>query len=180
LTVKDEEALAKAEFDPSLDLAEYRRGELPEFQEEPTPSGSELTKIEENTRQEYAFRTIATTPGRRSMAEALWKIIAKLFQREGIEVLDRWEPVKEERIHCRDWDLAIDHFSSFNSRFSYVDMAAQTVFRDFREVIRNHRDFVGVKKIRFRIETINDYANRRVGWRASMIPVEDMRDWGLV
>ena len=179
LTVKDQEALAKAEFDPGNDLEEYRRRELPMFQEEETPPAKELTAIERMARQEYAFRTIATTPGRRSVAENLWKLIAKQLVDYGIEVLEQWEPNREERIHCRDWDMEINGAASFNSQFSYIDMSAQRIFRDFRDTFENNRDFVGVKKVRLRVETLDTFSDRRVGWRVSMIPVEDLRDWGL-
>ena len=179
MTTKDEEALTKAEFDACFDIEEYRRREVPMFQEEPTPSGKELTALDRITQQEYAFRTISTTPGRRSAAEAIWKILANKLIDEGLEAVERWEPLNEERLLCCDWVMDINEARHFNHRFSYIDLVVQRVFLRFKDAILNNRDFVGVRKVKLRVETIDDIPARAVGWRASMIPIEDPRDWGL-
>jgi len=159
-----EQVIAKYD-NANYDIPEYRRGGLPAPIRVAPHTGSELAKMSDYDRQQYTWKFLSTTHGRRSAEPVISDLILGELNSDGYVVQLTDQKTLPEPLVSSDWSIAIDGGSSTQSNFAIIDVAAKSLTRK----IKNHlSDAYKGKALTMKVSAFDMYADRRVGWRVEL------------
>lgn len=137
---------------PDLDPEGYESGKIPALRKVEEPDIQDLTRRE---RQEYSWKTISTTQGRRSAARALEHHLAACAERMGIPACPA-PPSVDGVLREKEWRYYMSGCRDLNPSFNYLESAFQCFVNTLQEVEGGFR---------FCVEPVDDIPSRQVGWR---------------
>jgi hypothetical protein len=156
-------ARGSAETDPES----YRRGQVPAPLDVGTPTGGQLAALSDQQRQQYTWKFLSTTQGRRSATRIIWDGIAPRLRSLGLEIADyRPPPAVPETDGVKayaEWTYQLSGPNSTQSGFAFIDTAiAVLTARLIPQVDRKD-------ELRLEVFSINTVDVRSVGWAARLM-----------
>ena len=147
----------------------YRRGELPTAMKVRRPTGASLATMSDAERHEMAWRFLSTTAGRRSAIEVIRGLV-KDFLSKHMEVIEMDFDPKAPRVQplaYAEWTVALEGKGATQPAFSLVDVSAKVL--GTRLLAGLDGNFPA--QVVLEVESVNQIADREVGWMARLMPV---------
>jgi len=148
LISEDDGVLVKLGAD--ADLPAYRRGTSPAFVEMKV-TGSEIALLSESQKQMYAWKALTSTPGRKSVALVLHRMIQQEFPEMVPVGESERDPVGETH-----WETSFGNKEEIEPRFPVIGL----VWGSFRRFI----DKQVKTNLGFKVKPINKVSDRIAGW----------------
>jgi len=140
----------------------YEAGKAPALRKVEEPCN--LATISPEKAKEYAFKTLASTQGRKSAAPVIESLIQTDLNARGYVVTTAaW--TSTQPLACAEWCQQIDGGKEgTQANFSYIDVAAKVI------VARLHAELAGsVENLVLQVRPVNTVQDRRVGWEAQVV-----------
>jgi len=150
LLAKDPFALSRLGKD--ADLPAYRRGRSPSFVKIDT-SGSEIAILTDKERQNYAWKALSSTPGRKSVAQMLEKRIEESFPS-----LHRMSGVDQIPIDESHWQTMFGGKEDFNPGCGLIGL----VWKSFHRFLEKYK--ASKRSYGFEVKPVNRVSDRQAGW----------------
>lgn len=147
---------------PPLGAQGYEAGKLPALRQVGVPSMGELAALPDTKRREYAYKALATTQGRRTLAAGIAEGLRERFEGAGV-VLSSGDLPKKGGVSAT-WTVTLLGAEEINEGFSPVESAIESIFSDLYERVCDFQDPV------LEVTPFNGIADRRFGWTARVAP----------
>lgn len=170
-----EQALARIEFDKSIDPPEYQRGKQPALLKiaGEIPLGVDALALSPQERQEMAWKFVSTTQGRRSALPIIAAEIAVALEDAGLVVRhSEFSPddLEVEILAHHVWTLQIQCGGGDTQvNFSPIDIAAAVLKqRLLQQMQQKFADLTGMV-VWLEVISSNQINDREVGWAARLL-----------
>jgi hypothetical protein len=169
LAVQAERDLVFQGKSDALDVAEYRRGQVPAPVVVTQPSGSLLLALSPEERKQSAWTFLSTTQGRRSAVKGVVELIEVKLKGAGFDVSVRpFSPdAKGTVLAAHEWSVGIDGPGAVQSAFSLIDIAAAAITRGLLQGVGEQRG-----KVTLEVTAVNTVDIRAVGWAGRLMSHE--------
>ena len=157
--------LVRQETEHGVGVPGYGPGQKALFRRVGTPGGSELARMGFEERQELAHKALTSTQGRRSAAPVIATMVLEALHDQdftGIAMGEGSEVVVEA-----EWVVSIDGGrGERNPNFNFIDTAARSIATKLGQELKGRAS--RYTRLRLKVTPINEIAERRVGWRATL------------
>lgn len=142
----------------------YRPGQRAAVRKVRDPTTDELAKLTLEERQGLAYRSLSSTQGRQSSVPAITDQIRVLLLNRDFRVASG---VVASAVAEEVWTIGIDHNArEHNPRFAHIEVASQCLALKLGKALESLEGPMGDKRWWLQVLSVNDVAERRVGWRA--------------
>jgi len=155
--------LAKSFIDADKDPDHYRRGQVPalfNLQGE-KPNGSALANLDLPDKQQFTWKFVSTTQGRRSAIPIIQNDVVKELEKAGFGV--HISKRDEEPLAEHQWLFSLDAAGSVQAKFSFVDVAGRAIAAGLIKKLGEKT----TRSVWLDVVPVNQISERMVGWRAT-------------
>jgi len=145
------------EYGKELEPSGYKRGSLPVPVTPEEIKTSELVSFSEEKKRQFAWKSISTTQGRRSVLEVLRNLVEKALDPSLFSFIENFEEREVEKTF--EWVFQMSSEGDTQSNFCFVDICAGFFIHQMRSFQKSWG------KIEFSIRTLDKIPDRKVGWR---------------
>lgn len=157
-----------------MDVAEYRRGQVPAPVKVATPSGGVLLALTAAERKQGAWQFLSTTQGRRSALTGLVELLEVKLRGEGFEVIVRpFTPGAVEPVMAaHEWVVSIDGPGAMQPAFNLIDVAAASLAKGLAAKVKSRG------RVILETTAINTVDVRSVGWAGRLLSPDSLLTQG--
>lgn len=165
---------ALRELEKPLDVEGYRRGEKAEMRRVEAPTGSELAMLSEPERQVLAWKSVATTQGRRSSISVICDLISKRLVRKGFQVSAAREWTSREALAKASWvtGVSLDEHSVQPS-FSPIRVSGTSMGNKFVKDLEETKVNYSVE-LEVEVTLCDDLSQGQVGWKSKVVVAKSL------
>lgn len=147
-------------YTKDMEPSTYKRGALPVPVKAEEVKGSDLALFDEKQKQKFAWKSVSTTQGRKSVLEILTTLMEDSLD---ASIFSRAEEGQETPEEVFEWSFRMSGEGSTQSNFCFVDTCAG-YFKNRIKAFQKEREM----PVKFLIHTIDRISDREVGWKLSV------------
>lgn len=144
----------------------YEAGKKAEPLELAVPDGKTLIAIPEKDRQEYAWKALSTTQGRKSIQWTIEEMISTGLKAKGFDIETQQVSKGVPVLAYADWSTDLyGGQGNLQSDFNFIDIAAKAI----QIKLENQMESMKEQALALEMTTINLVDTRRIGWAARIV-----------
>ena len=167
LVLREPANLAKLDRNTLPDPVGYERGQVPALRQVEEPTGWGLGVLSEEERRQYAWKTLSTTQGRRSMVKVIRDLLAGALLNDQYEVivldgeLRRINP--ENFLAYAEWTADMSGPNSMQASFAFADVAWRSMLGKLEDQVAPEGQTMFLE-----VASVNTVNVRQVGFCARL------------
>lgn len=168
LVLADPATLVKLDRDSLPDPVGYERGQVPALRQVAEPEGWGLMTLTPEQRQQYAWKTLSTTQGRRSMVRVIRDLLSGGLRNDGyvVDVSEgelRSTKPGEVRAYA-EWTMNLTGPNATQASFAFADVAWRSLLHTLEDAVTPEEGALTLE-----VATVNMVDVRRVGFCARLL-----------
>ena len=154
---------------PMLSPEGYEPGKLAVARIVDTPTGTELSKLTREERQNAWWKFFSTTHGRKSVLRTIQNLIQLGLTNAGYEdiAVRDFNPSEDSEIHAfSSWEMTLSGPKSTQADFSIIDNAAGSLLNGLASQLEEKES---LPNLHLEVTAVNTVDVRKVGWAARLV-----------